>query len=498
MPSKRKFKNLLKYLDEIDSDFYQMIYDLCLDRLFSPRGVNGITFLYPQEKSYRHQIMSIAYSNNPEKAIQMIESLIILDYLPRYSDFWLKREDIPNSLKQKILVESVNNKGIKLSCGSVLKLDIKFMKKYKEENIAFYNLTGAPIPLDGNKSDMRYIKEQSNKKNLSKKMINNTGSKIHAKVMKIAQRELREKGYTDVFTRRAYSFCQSLMSDPNSRGMFWKLFGDSCITESGSATYMNALDPLTRGNNIIPDVHFQNWIDKFGQVDLDPLTDDNDIEKSWRNFYLKARKTAEKHKPFCDMDNFRIKLQNDLLNENNPILQERLVVPLYKKLRPDLKSDELISLMSKHERNFLDAFFRAESIGEDPEGILDNYKTLMGFYERTYNITKSKDLILTKTKNNGMIDPAGKRTKQTFKVSDMIFGSPRVSDGPGNSDLLNFLNPAEREYNSLVNATVATRCLQTSSGRKTLKGIEDLIQSIKKGGFFDEGVKYEDSFVPDL
>lgn len=489
MSKTKKFCKITRYIEQIDGELSQMISDLCLDRLFIPRGINGITFLYPKEKSYRRDIINSAYSDNPEKAIQMLESLIILDYLPRPGDFVLKKDDIPNSLRQKIEVTSADSSSVKLTCGSILKLDPRFAPIGRGENVAVYHLTGNQIPLNGEKASMKYASKRRGQKSTGSRITSRgSGSLIHAKTMQIAETELREKGYTDVFTRRAYSFCQSLMAEPGSRYKFWQLFGDSCITESGSATYMNALDPLTRGGSGAPDVHFQKWIEKFGQIDLDPLTEDANVQKSWHEFYMKARASAAKHKPFQEMDKLRLRLQEKLLQEDNPIKQDKMMLGLYSQLRPNAKTEELVSLMSKHERNFLDAFFRAESAGEDPSGVADNFRSLMGFYERSHNITKASELQLTKIRGGGMFDPAGKRTKQIYKVSDMVFGSPRTSDGPGDTSLINLINPAERDSTSLVNATVAIRDLQTGSGRRTLGGIDDLVQMVRKGGFFTEGV----------
>ena len=88
MPSKKvkKFCRVTKFLEQTDKDLYQALDDLCLFGLFRTRG-RGVTFLYPTDKSYRKKIIDSAYSNTPEKAVDMIRSLVLLDYLPSPNDF---------------------------------------------------------------------------------------------------------------------------------------------------------------------------------------------------------------------------------------------------------------------------------------------------------------------------------------------------------------------------------------------------------------------------
>jgi hypothetical protein len=159
MPKKlSKYCSINKFLEVYDKELYEVIEDLCLHRIFSPRGGKGVTFLYPKEASYRKKIIDTAFGDNPEKAIQMLQSLVITDYLPSPSDFITKKDDIPNALRQKIEVASADAKSVKLECGATLIKESEFHPIETRNNMAVYVLTGNMIPLDGKPSVGKYVK----------------------------------------------------------------------------------------------------------------------------------------------------------------------------------------------------------------------------------------------------------------------------------------------------------------------------------------------------
>lgn len=143
----KKFCSLSKYLEKKDKDFYGAIDDLCLLHYLRPnRGSSGITFLYPKEKSYRDKFISEAYGKNPEQAVSILRSLIIQEFLPNYDSF---TDNVINTLHQKIDVDEISDKHVKLSNGLKLERDSDFTPMDYRQNIAVYTISGkGMIPTD--------------------------------------------------------------------------------------------------------------------------------------------------------------------------------------------------------------------------------------------------------------------------------------------------------------------------------------------------------------
>lgn len=144
----KKFCRLSKYIEQIDKDFYGVFEDLCLTHLLKPtRGSNGITLIYPGEKTYRQKIINTAYSDQPEKAIEMLKSLILQDYYPTPTSF---EGTVVNLLNHKVEIEEVSDKHVKLSKDLKLEKDKDFVPMGYRENMAVYTLTGkGEMPLEG-------------------------------------------------------------------------------------------------------------------------------------------------------------------------------------------------------------------------------------------------------------------------------------------------------------------------------------------------------------
>jgi hypothetical protein len=164
MPSRKpkKFCRLTKYLEVIDKDLHQTLDDLCLFSLFRTRGTRGVTFLYPTDKSYRKKIIDLAYSNTPEKAIDMVKALVIMDYLPKPIDFKNKKDDIPNSLRKKLEVDDADSSSVKLKGGLKLSLATDFVPMRSEEQVCVYNLSGkGELSTSGPPTTMKYNQSKS-------------------------------------------------------------------------------------------------------------------------------------------------------------------------------------------------------------------------------------------------------------------------------------------------------------------------------------------------
>ena len=99
--SSKKVCPITQFLEKHDREFHQSLYVLGQLNLFKVRG-SGITFLYPADEKFRRKIIHTSYSDNPDKAVDMIKSLVLLDYLPTVKEFDDRKDDIPNSLKKSV------------------------------------------------------------------------------------------------------------------------------------------------------------------------------------------------------------------------------------------------------------------------------------------------------------------------------------------------------------------------------------------------------------
>jgi hypothetical protein len=300
MSKLKKFCKITRYIEQIDGELAQVITDLCLDRLFIPRGVNGITFLYPKEPSYRKEIIASAYSDNPEKAIQMIESLIILDYLPRPGDFVLKKDDIPNSLRQRIEVTSADASSVKLSCGSVLKPDLGFMPINTRENMAVYEITGKQIPLNGPKASMKYASKRRGNKTRGGYLGGEhdyphggglQASAVHASII---ERAIASGEFAPLISA-AVSWLSFLMSNPECKPLAYDQWHDGLISRDLVATYYTALmSPVMRGENSI---QFSKWEESAKSFSYNPVTKSKDVMTEGQNLITSIIEGAQSHNP---------------------------------------------------------------------------------------------------------------------------------------------------------------------------------------------------------
>lgn len=164
----RKFKTYCKiidYVDSVDSELAEILRGTCSDMaLGSMRGAGGITFLMPQDKSYRKKIADLAYSDKVEdanKASDMLNALIIRDVFKSPSDWIAKKDDIPNALfpSQHVELDSVSGKDVKFKSGAVATLDTNFKDSSRRGNLAVWKLTGE-IPVTKDKlATMKYTRK---------------------------------------------------------------------------------------------------------------------------------------------------------------------------------------------------------------------------------------------------------------------------------------------------------------------------------------------------
>lgn len=153
-----KHCSILNYIRHADNELYELVQDLCIGRIFVPRrGSPGITFLRP-DKNLLKEIQQMASGDNPEEAVEAIQSLVLLDNLPSLRDFDDKKSDIPTFLRKKLPVVSADSKKVSLKNGAEIVPDKDFMSRSDRPNISVYHISKALVAADGETADFSNAK----------------------------------------------------------------------------------------------------------------------------------------------------------------------------------------------------------------------------------------------------------------------------------------------------------------------------------------------------
>lgn len=155
--------SILNYLRKTDTDLYELLQDLCIGKMLIPRkGSPGITFLRP-DKALLNDIKSMATGDEPEAAIEALQSLVLLDSLSNVKEFDDKKSDIPTYLRKKLPVVSVDGKKIVLKNGAEIVSDKDFQARSDRGNINVYVISKALVPTDGPDADFSNAKPKAKK-----------------------------------------------------------------------------------------------------------------------------------------------------------------------------------------------------------------------------------------------------------------------------------------------------------------------------------------------
>ena len=169
--------SLSQWLKHYDKRLYNAIEEACaLNLLRQERGSNGITMLYPINKTLRNKIITLLEYNDLE-GLKIIQSMIIVDYLPTTYTWHDKKDDIPNKLGQLIEVASIDTRKIMLANGSILKkLYPENNTKNNSKNVAVWGYSiEDPPSIKGKKATHKYVKKgaKSSKKTNNYQIKNN-------------------------------------------------------------------------------------------------------------------------------------------------------------------------------------------------------------------------------------------------------------------------------------------------------------------------------------
>jgi len=177
----KKHCSILNYVRHEDSDLYELVQDLCLGRMFNPRRqAAGVTFLHPS-KALVKELQKMAGSDDPEKAVEHLQSLILVDHLPSINDFDAKKTDIPTFRGKKLPVDKVDKDKITLKGGGVVTLDKTFATRKDRSNMTVYKLDKALVPTDTADAEHKFNKP---KKVTGGAVFNNDRKKLFESVVK--------------------------------------------------------------------------------------------------------------------------------------------------------------------------------------------------------------------------------------------------------------------------------------------------------------------------
>lgn len=116
----KKFPRISDYLEVHHPDVYQLLVDSGMIGNLTPKRGVGRTFLVPDSKLVKEiRKLLDSVDDGPEKASEIIGSLIIKDYLPSPKEWKEHQDDIPNVMGKKVQIKSVNGSKVELVAGTI-------------------------------------------------------------------------------------------------------------------------------------------------------------------------------------------------------------------------------------------------------------------------------------------------------------------------------------------------------------------------------------------
>lgn len=141
----KKYPRIIDYLEVKHPAIYDIINDLSMHGSLTPRKGGAITFLNPDD-AYVKEIKKVVESNDPEKAVDMISSLILTDLFEKSEDFASKKDNVSTLYGTKLIIKSISPNKVSIENGEIT-LDKNFIpfSRYgtaKRGNMAVWNLKG--------------------------------------------------------------------------------------------------------------------------------------------------------------------------------------------------------------------------------------------------------------------------------------------------------------------------------------------------------------------
>lgn len=183
-----KFCSILNYLRNEDEVLHNIIVDLCVSHLLKPKS-HGITFLRPDPAGC--SALKKMAADDPEEAVRMIHSMVILDHINNCNDF----DDDVSTVAGVLNVDAAKTSSgsVVLKNGTRLVLDKTFVArnshmdetgKFSQPNLAVYIANG---PIDVNTEK----KSKSSEERKAKKGGAEITGKSRADVFEMVVNELK-------------------------------------------------------------------------------------------------------------------------------------------------------------------------------------------------------------------------------------------------------------------------------------------------------------------
>jgi hypothetical protein len=114
----KKYLSIGKFLENHNAKFYDVLDCLEMNGALHPRMGKSITFLNP-DKKYVDEIIKKASGDDPEEAVEMVQSLILQGEYKTGADFEKFKSDIPTLYGSKLVVKSVKGDTVEIDGGSL-------------------------------------------------------------------------------------------------------------------------------------------------------------------------------------------------------------------------------------------------------------------------------------------------------------------------------------------------------------------------------------------
>ena len=165
--SKTKSNAVLTYIKTVSPDLAQVIVKNGISRILQPKKDSpGLTFLMPSQELVK-KLKDLSEGDSPEEAIELIQGLIIMDYIPTLQQF-LKMDDIMNFLQRRVSLHEkaptifYKNSYIQLINGAEIRSnnDFKASRGKDDMNINVFNISKEFAPTDGDDVKARPNKQE--------------------------------------------------------------------------------------------------------------------------------------------------------------------------------------------------------------------------------------------------------------------------------------------------------------------------------------------------
>lgn len=147
--SLKKFCSLHKFLEQHEPDLYEAFENVCLLSLLRPKFGNGVTLLVPPAAE-KKKLLDMVYSDDPDQAIPILQSIVIFNYLPNSASWQSAAQTergVVSAGRQKLEVN--------ISGGDIVVADAKitpnkaFISFPERKNMSVWNITSGKLPLEG-------------------------------------------------------------------------------------------------------------------------------------------------------------------------------------------------------------------------------------------------------------------------------------------------------------------------------------------------------------